>query len=418
MKRETNDHQLAPETRVLHTDYPGPDAYRALNMPVYHTAAYEFDTAEQMEDAFVGRTAEHAYSRITNPTVQYFEDRVKALSGAADVLALNSGMAAISNALMAVAYSGANIVTSSHLFGNSYSLISSTLRDFGVEARFCDLTDPAEVESRLDENTCALFLEVITNPQMEVADLQLLSDICRRHGVPLIADTTVVPFGVFCAGDFGVDIEIVSSTKYISGGATCIGGLIVDYGTFDWERSKKLRPLAGQFGKDAFKVKMRKEIHRNLGACMTPQVAYMQTLGLETLQVRYERAARTCLELAGRLQTLPGIVSVNYTGLPGNPFYEVSTKQFGVYPGAMFTFDLESREACFAFMNRLNLIRRATNLFDNKTLAIHPASTIFGPFSDEVRRSMDVSPATIRISVGLEHADDLFADFRQALKEI
>lgn len=403
------------EARLLHTPYERPDAYNALSMPVYHTAAYEFDSAEAMEAAFCGRTTDHAYSRITNPTVQYFEDRIQAITGAMSVTALNSGMAAICNTLMAIGFSGANIVTSPHLFGNTYSLMKTTLAAFGVEARFCDLTNPDEVRANVDYNTCAVFVEVITNPQLEVVDLKLLSSIAREAKVPLIADTTIVPFTVFHGKDFGIDIEIVSSTKYISGGATSVGGLILDNGTFDWSRSFILKHWYEQYGERAFTGRLRKEIHRNLGAYMTPQVAYMQTLGLETMQLRFERQASTCLELAKRLQSLHGIVSVNYTGLEDNPYYQLSTSQFGRYPGAMLTFDLPAREACFAFMNRLKLIRRATNLFDNKTLAIHPASTIYGSFTEEQRRDMDISQQTVRLSVGLEPVDDLYNDIEQAL---
>ncbi|MDR1456389.1 MAG: PLP-dependent transferase [Tannerella sp.] len=406
---------LSPETKALHTPFPADDAYGSLNMPVYQTVAYEFQTAAQMERAFTGRSAEHVYSRISNPSVQYFENRVKVLTGGADVVAFASGMAAIMNTFMAIAYTGSNIVTSPHLFGNTYSLLATTLKDFGVEARFCDLTCPEDVNAAIDGKTCAVFLEIVTNPQMEVADLRMLSAICKAKGVPLIADTTIVPFTVFHAGEFGVDIEIVSSTKYISGGATSLGGLVVDYDTFDWRRSSRLAPLVGLFSASAFSTKMRREIHRNLGAYMSPQAACLQTLGLESLTVRYRRAAETCRELAERLTRVEGVVSVNYPGLAGHLHHAVSQTQFGDCPGAMFTFDLVSREACFRFIDRLQLIRRATNLFDNRTLAIHPASTIFGSFPEKVRREMDISPQTIRISVGLEDADDLFGDLQQAI---
>jgi O-acetylhomoserine (thiol)-lyase len=403
------------EAAALHIPFEKEDAYHSIAMPVYNTAAFEFETAEEMEKAFCGQTAEHTYSRLTNPTVQYLETRVRITAGALGVTALNSGMAAVSNALMSIAYAGSNIVTSPHLFGNTYSFLASTLKDFGVEVRFCDLTDPEKVEAMMDENTCALFLEIITNPQMEVADLKKLSAVARKKGVPLLADTTIIPFTAFRAKEFGVDIEIVSSTKYISGGATSLGGLILDYGTFDWRQSKRLKELAKGFGNAAFTVKLRKEIHRNLGAYMTPQVAYMQTLGLETLQLRYERQAGTCLELAKRLAATPQIESANYNGLPDNPFYEVSLRQFGALVGAMLTFDLSSREACFLFLNRLKLIRRATNLFDNRTLAIHPASTIFGTFSEAIRQEMNISPKAIRLSIGLEDIDSLYDDILQAL---
>ncbi len=403
-------------SKLLHTAYAKPDAYNALSMPVYHSAAFEFDSAEQMELAFTGKAADHTYSRITNPTVQYFEDRVKTITGAFSVTALNSGMAAISNAIITLAKSGSNIVTSRHLFGNTYSLFASTLEAFGVEIRFCNLTNVDEVEAHIDANTCAVFLEIITNPQMEVVDLKAISAVAKQKGVPVIADTTIVPFCSFKAKDFGVNIEIVSSTKYISGGATSLGGLIIDYCNFDWLSSPKLHVMAKEFGPAAFTAKLRKEIHRNLGSYMTPHAAYMQTLGLETLTLRYERATSTCKQLVDRLEKLPEIESVNYTGLSSNKFHNLSKEQFGSRPGAMFTFNLSSREACFSFMNKLKLIKRATNLFDNKTLAIHPASTIFGTFTPDVRREMNVSDKTIRISVGLEDAEDLFLDIKHAVK--
>ena len=403
------------ETQLLHTPYAKPDAYNALSMPVYNSAAYEFDTAEQMELAFTGRAADHTYSRITNPTVQYFEDRIRKITGAFGVTALNSGMAAITNAIITVAKAGCNIVTSKHLFGNTYSFLASTLADFGVEARFVDLTNLDEVEAHIDANTCAVFLEIITNPQLEVVNLKALSAITKAKGVPLMADTTIVPFCSFNAKKFGINIEIVSSTKYISGGATSLGGIIIDYGTFDWISSPKLHVMAKEFGPTAFTAKLRKEVHRNMGAYMTPQVAYMQTLGLETLTLRYKHATDTCLKLVKKLQQVAAIESVNYTGLPDNKFNAISKEQFGDRPGAMFTIDLASREACFAFLNKLQLIKRATNLFDNKTLAIHPASTIYGTFTAETRKDLHVSDKTIRISVGMEDVEDLYNDFVQAL---
>ena len=410
-----NKEELSFTGKLLNTPYGKPDAYGALSMPVYHSAAFEFETAEEMEAAFIGKSPNHTYSRITNPTVQYFESRVQTITGALSVTALNSGMAAISNAIICLAQTGSNIVTSKHLFGNTYSFFVSTLAAFGVKTRFCDLTNPDEVEAHIDENTCAVFLEILTNPQLEVADLKALSAITKAKGVPLVADTTVIPFCTFKAKEFGINIEIVSSTKYISGGATSLGGLILDYGNFDWQALPKLHTMAKEFGPATFTAKLRKEIHRNLGAYMTPQVAYMQTLGLETLAVRYERVTDTCQKLVEKLEKLPEVESVNYTGLPSNKYYILSKEQFGDRPGAMFTLDLASREACFTFMNKLKVVRRATNLFDNKTLAIHPASTIFVTFTPTVRKDMNVSDKTLRISVGLEDLEDLYADFVQAL---
>ncbi|MEA4918984.1 PLP-dependent transferase [Proteiniphilum sp.] len=402
------------EAVLLSTAYPKPDPYGALSMPVYHSLAYEFQTAEEMEAAFCGWTNEHTYSRITNPTVQHFEELVKSATGAYGVTALNSGMAAISNTLITLAWSGSNLVTSRHLFGNTYSFFVNTLNAFGMEVRFCDLTNMEEVANAIDEKTCGLFLEIITNPQMEVVDLAKLSKIVHDRGVPLIADTTIIPFSIFHAVDFGVDIEVIASTKYISGGATSLGGLIIDYGKFHNYRTPALKAFES-ISQSPFHTRLRKEVHRNLGAYMTPDAAYQQSLGLETLQLRFGRQAGSCKELAEKLQSLPDVRSVNYTGLPDNPFYEVSKRQFGDYPGAMLTFDLESKECCFSFMNRLKLIRRATNLFDNRSLIIHPASTIFGSFSAAQREMMNVKDTTIRLSVGLESVECLFEDICQAL---
>ena len=389
---------MKKQTKAIHTRFAQRDAYNALSMPVYHTAAYEFGDAEEMADAFCWRKCMPDYSRVMNPTVMFFEDKVKELTGANDVVALSSGMAAISNTLVCIAAAGKNIVSSRHLFGNTYSLLVNTLQRFGITPHFCDLTDTEAVERLVDDNTCCIYLEIITNPQMEVADLQALSRIARAKGIPLIADTTLIPFTQFDGRALGIDIEIVSSTKYLSGGATSIGGLVIDYGQCD-----------------GFSIRMRREILLNLGAYMTPHVAYMHTIGLETLDARYRLQSANALALARRLCSLKGIRHVNYVGLEDNPYHELARRQYGDTAGAMVTIDLEDREACFNFINRLQLIRRATNLFDNKTLAIHPASTIFGTFSDEERRQMDILDTTIRLSVGLEDVDDLFEDIRQAL---
>lgn len=405
------------ESEVLHTPYELADPHNALSMPIYHCAAYEFSSAEEMEDAFLGKNARHTYSRISNPSVQHFEQQIKNITGAFSVTALNSGMAAITNVVFELAYAGANIVTTDRLFGNTFSFFKSTIEAFGVQARFCDLTDLEAVEKNIDADTCMIFGEIITNPQQVVIDLQALAALAHKYNIPFVADTTIIPPHLLKSKNFGVDIEVLSSTKYISGGGTSVGGLIVDNGIFDWSHSKRLASLAEKFGKSAFTEKLRKEIHRNLGAYMTPHSAYMQSLGLATLPLRYEKQTQTCADLARELQKIPAIVSVNYTGLKENPFYELSTRQFGKNPGAMLTFDLASKQACFSFLNRLKRIHRATNLFDTRSLAIHPASTIFGNFSLEQRQAMDVRETTIRLSVGLEAKEELLNDILQALNE-
>lgn len=400
---------------ALHPKFIKDDPYGTLSMPIYHTAAFEFESAEAMELAFTGKSPDFVYARVSNPTVQHYENSIRDITNALSVTALNSGMAAISNALITLASAGSNIITSRHLFGNTYSFFVSTLAAFGIETRFCDLTDICAIEKAIDDNTCAIFFEIITNPQMEVVDIAEISQIARKHHVPLIADTTIIPFCALNAGKLGVDIEIVSSTKYLSGGATSVGGLILDYGNFDWKETKKLSSVAKEHGKEAFTFKLKKEIHRNLGAYMTPQVAYMHSLGLETLELRYKKSSETAGMLAKKLSQLPFIKSVNYPGLKTNKYFELSKQQFGDYTGAMLTFDLISSAACFRLLNHLKLIKRATNLFDNKSLAIHPYSTIYGNFTKEARTIMHVSDKTIRISVGLEEVESLFQDIAQAM---
>ena len=307
-------------------------------------------------------------------------------------------MAAISNALLAVAGRGKNIVTSKHLFGNTLGLITTTFTRFGVEPRLTDLTNLEAVEAAIDEKTACVFLEILTNPQMEVADLEAISAIAHKKGVPVIADSTVIPFTETNLKELGVDVEVLSSTKYLSGGGTSLGGLVVDYGT-----------------QPEINKRIKYELLFNLGAYMTPQAAYMQTLGLETLDVRYQRQASNALWLAQQLQKIPSIKYVNYIGLDDNPYHELALKQFGKTAGAMLTIDLASKDACFSFLNRLQLIHRATNLFDSRTLAIHPASTIFGNFREQQLELIDVKQTTIRLSIGLEDKEDLLNDIKQAL---
>ena len=391
---------MKKQTIAINTPYVRPDAYGSLAVPIYNNVAFEFQDAQQMADAFCNRIKAPDYARVENPTVTNLEQRVKALTQAQHVTAFNSGMAAISNALLAVSAQGRNIVTSRHLFGNTLALLTTTLRRWGVEARLRDQTDLQAVAQAIDADTCAVFLEVLTNPQLEVADLQAIAEIAHRKGVPVIADSTAIPFTETQLKALGIDVEVVSSTKYLSGGGTSLGGLVIDYGTF---------PDINQ--------RVKYELLFNLGAYMTPQAAYMQTLGLETLDARYQRQAANALLLAETLSEWGRIQRVNYIGLEDNPYHELARRQFGPTAGAMLTIDLRSQEACFRFLNRLRLIHRATNLFDNRTLAIHPASTIFGLFTEEQLRQMDVRQTTIRLSIGLEDAEDLLEDIQQALED-
>ena len=391
---------MKKQTIAINTPFTRQDVYGALAVPIYNNVAFAFDDAQEMADAFCNRIKAPDYARVENPTVTNLEQRVKALTGAEHVTAFNSGMAAISNALLAATEQGKNIVTSHHLFGNTLALITTTLTRFSVEPRLIDLTNLEAVKSAIDKQTACVFLEVLTNPQMEVADLKAISTIAHKKGVPVIADSTAIPFTETNLKELGVDVEVLSSTKYLSGGGTSLGGLIVDYGT-----------------QPDINKRVKYELLFNLGAYMTPQAAYMQTLGLETLDVRYQRQAGNALWLAQQLSEMPSIKQVNYIGLESNHYHELAQQQFGKTSGAMLTIDLESKNACFKFLNRLKLVHRATNLFDSRTLAIHPASTIFGNFKDEQLQQMDVRQTTIRLSIGLEDKEDILNDIKQALTD-
>lgn len=389
---------MKKNTIAIHTPYPRKDAYGALSMPVYNCCAYEFKDHKEMEDSFCMRSDAPDYSRVTNPTVINLEHIVKNLTGAKDVIAFNSGMAAISAVFMAITAAGKRVVTSRHLFGNTYLLLTKTLKRFGVETVLVDLTDLEAVSKAVDDNTACIYLETITNPQMEIADISALAEIAHAHGAALVADTTMIPFTCADVHRLGVDIEVLSSTKYLSGGATSLGGLVIDYGTIE-----------------GFRDAVRKDILMNLGGYMTPNPAYLQTLGLETLQVRYDAQQANAMEVALALDELDD-VEVCYPGLPDNPYHELCDRQFDGNYSAMVTFMLPTEEACYRFIDSLQIVKRATNLFDNRTLAIHPYSTIYGTIPVETRLDMDVSPRLIRLSIGLEDADDIISDLTQAIE--
>jgi len=403
-------------TKILHTKFLKEDVHGSLHMPVYDNVTFEFKTAEELELAFQGRKPSHMYSRISNPTVEHFEQRLKTISMAAGVLALSSGMAAIANTILTIAKTGDNIITSKHLFGNTYSLFEQTLKEWGLETRFTDLTKPDEVAHLIDGKTKAIFLETITNPQLEVTDIMALSAIAGPAKVLIIADTTMTPPYLFDAKSFGVDIEVLSSTKWISGGATSVGGVIIDHGSYDWKQNAKLSADAKKFGPFAFINRLRREVYRNTGACLSAHSAYLQSLGLETLTLRLDLACANTLKVAEFLQSQSSVQSVNYPGLKSSPFYETASIQFNHKPGALLTFDLASKEQCFQFINGLKLLRRATNLQDNRTLILHPASTIFCEYTAPQLQSMGVRETMVRLSVGIEDSQDIIADIKQSLK--
>lgn len=404
-------------TRSLNIPFPKKDPHNALAMPIYEAVAFEFASAEDIAANFRGELPAHTYSRTSNPTVEYFETKVKTLTGAHQVLALSSGMSAISATIMAVCGKGDNIISGNHLFGHTLALFENSLSAYGLETRFVDTGKPELIEKLIDENTRAIYFETVTNPQLEIADISLIAEIANKHGILLIVDSTVTPPSVFDSKSLGVHVEVMSTTKFISGGATSVGGLVLDNGLYDWSKNPNCRAFSEKFKKDAFIARLRKNYYRNLGMPMTAHTANYMISGLDILELRVERCYGNCMKLGEFLNQNTQVKRVDYPGLKDSAFYGLAVKQFGGVPGTVMTFDLESQEACFRFMNRLKVIRRATNLNDNKSLIIHPFSTIYAEFPENERLRMGVRSTMMRLSVGIEGAADLIEDIEQALRK-
>ncbi len=402
-------------TTSLNVPFSKKDPHNSLQMPLYESVAFEFDSAEQMEANFKGEYVAHVYSRSSSPTVEYFEMKLKTLTKSNGVIAVSSGMAAISNTIMAITKSGENIISSNQLFGHTLALFNNTFKEFGFETRYSLLKSEPDIESLIDEKTRAIYFETVTNPQLKIVDIEMLSKIALKHNLLLIADSTITPPNVFEAGKFGVNIEVISTTKYISGGATSFGGAIIDHGNYDWKCNPNFSKYTEKFLGNAFMAKIRKNIYRNTGGSMTPQTAKLQIQGLDILELRVEKCYDNCMDLSAFFKTHSKIKSIDYPGLQSDSNFEFAKKYFNGVPGTILSFDLESKEACFTFMNKLKIIRRATNLNDNKTLIIHPYSTIYAEFSDEERDKANIRDTMMRLSVGIENVADLIQDIEQAL---
>ena len=403
-------------TRSLNIPFPKKDPHNALAMPIYESVAFEFASSEDIAANFRGEFPAHTYSRTSNPTVEYFETKVKTLTGAHHVLAVSSGMAAISATIMAICKQGDNIVSGKHLFGHTLSLFEQSLSAYGIETRFVDTTKIDLIEPLIDQNTRAIYFETVTNPQLEIADISRLAEIANRYGIILIADSTITPPSVFSSKSLGVHVEVMSTTKFISGGATAVGGMIIDNGLYNWSQNPNCTEMFKKFGQDAFVARLRKNYYRNIGMPMTAHTANYMIAGLDILELRVERCYQNCLKLGEFFENHPQVTRVDYPGLKNSPYYDLAIRQFGGVPGTVMTFDLANQEECYSFMNLLKVIRRATNLNDNKSLIIHPYSTIYTEFPESERIEMGIRPGMMRLSVGIEGAEDLIEDIEQALR--
>ena len=404
-------------TTLLHHGFGSEKNSGSTLTPIYQVSAFSQESAEKLEAVFNNRAPGFAYTRIGNPTTDSFERRVSSLEKGIGAVACSSGMAAVTLSLLNILQAGDEVIASARLFGGTIDLFHD-LEAFGIKTRFVTEVTAESVRQQLNEKTKAVFTELIGNPKLNVVDLQSVADVAHENNVPFIVDSTTATPYLVRPFDFGADIVVHSSSKYINGNGSAISGIIVDSGKFKWDPARyKGFEEYKRFGKFAYLAKLRNGIWRNVGCCIAPSTAFLNSLGLETLGLRMERLCSNALQLAEFLQGFEGI-KVNYPALKGNPYYNLVQKQFGGKGGAIISIDAGSKERAFKLINSLKYATIATNIGDLRTLVIHPESTIFTHGTKEQKENAGVFEGSIRISVGIEDIADLKEDFEQAIKNI
>ena len=417
------------ETLAIHAGFSPDPTTKSVAVPIYQTTSYAFDNTQHGADLFDLKVPGNIYTRIMNPTNDVLEQRVAAMEGGVAGLAVASGMAAITYAIQTLAEVGDNIVSVAKLYGGTYNLFAHTLPRQGIEVRFADHADIAALEALIDDRTKAVFCESIGNPSGNVIDLAALAEAAHRKGVPLIVDNTVATPALCRPIEHGADIVVHSLTKYIGGHGTTVGGLVVDGGTFPWAEHAERFPLLNTpdpsyhgvvyteaFGPAAFIGRCRVVPLRNMGAALSPFNAFQILMGLETLSLRMERHCENAQKVAEFLQGHEQVEWVNYAGLPGHPEHALAQRYMGGKPASILSFGIKGGEAAGArFIDALGLVVRLVNIGDAKSLACHPASTTHRQLNDEELVKAGVSREMVRLSIGIEHIDDILADLEQAL---
>ncbi|CAN0627261.1 O-acetyl-L-homoserine sulfhydrylase [Burkholderia multivorans] len=417
------------ETIAVHGGYDPDPTTRAVAVPIYQTVAYAFDDTQHGADLFDLKVQGNIYTRIMNPTTDVLEKRVAALEGGIGALALASGQAAVTYAIQTIAEAGDNIVSASALYGGTYNLFAHTLPQYGISARFADPRDPASFEPLIDARTKAIFAESVGNPLGNVTDIAALAEIAHRHGIPLIVDNTVPSPYLLRPFEHGADIVVHSLTKYLGGHGTSLGGAIVDSGTFPWaehaDRFKRLNEpdvsyhgvvYTEAFGPAAYIGRARVVPLRNMGAAISPFNAFQILQGIETLALRVDRITENALEIAKYLSGHEKVEWVNFAGLPDHPDHALVKRYLSGRAPGLLTFGVRGgREGGAKFQDALQLFTRLVNIGDAKSLATHPASTTHRQLSPAELAKAGVKEETVRLSIGIEHIDDLIADLDQAL---
>lgn len=420
------------ESLALHHGYESEATTKSAAVPIYQTTSYTFDNTQHGADLFDLKVEGNIYTRIMNPTNAVLEQRIAAMEGGVGALALASGMAAITYAIQCITRVGDNIVSTSQLYGGTYNLFAHSLPSQGIDVRMVEGSDYAAFEQQIDGNTKAVFCESIGNPAGNVVDIAKLAEIAHRHGVPLIVDNTVATPYLCRPIDHGADIVVQSLTKYIGGHGIAVGGAIIDSGQFDWAAHPEKFPMLNEpdpsyhgvvfteaLGPAAYIGRCRVVPLRNTGAALSPTNGFYILQGLETLGLRMERHCSNALKVAQFLQQHPKVSWINYAALADSRYYDVCQRMCKGHASGILSFGLKGgREAGGRFIDALQMILRLVNIGDAKSLACHPASTTHRQLNDEELAKAGVSPDLVRLSVGIEHIDDIIADIEQALNHV
>ena len=423
---------LKRETLALHAGYEPDPTTNSRQVPIYPTTSYVFNDPEHAANLFALSEFGNIYSRLSNPTCDVLEQRIAALDGGIYALSFSSGQAAINAAILTIAHSGQNIISSTSLYGGTWTLFTQTFKQLGIEVRFFDPNEPEKIDELVDENSRCVYFESLGNPKNDVPDFEKISKLSHNHGLPVICDNTVMTPFLLRPFEHGVDIVIHSTTKFIGGHGAHIGGVIVDSGNFKWADNPEkwpefcgpspsyhgavleeaLRPL----GNLVYLVQIRTHWLRDTGAAMSPFAAWITLQGLETLHLRMERHCQNAQEIAEYLDKHDQVEWVNYPGLKSHPDYNKAEKYLPDGKGAIIGFGIKGgKEAAVKFINNVKLLSHLANIGDARTLVIHPASTTHSQLSEEEQKETGVNPEYIRLSIGLENIDDIKADINQAL---
>lgn len=421
------------DTVAIHGGYRASAETVTTSVPLYRSAAYLFESSEYAADLFALKQKGYTYTRLGNPTQEILEDRVAELEGGAAALALASGTAAIYYSVVNICQAGDEVLSAGNLYGGTFTMFNNILPQFGIKTRFVNSMDPEDFRAAITPNTKLLFSETIGNPTLDVADLRGLADVAHAHNIPLVVDSTFTTPALVRPIEHGADIVAHSLTKWMGGQGTAIGGVVVDSGTFDWKQEQfplftqpdsSYHGLRWAYDLDqlnpiAFIMRMRLVPLRNLGACISPDNAWLFLQGLETLSLRMERHCRNAETIAEFLSKHPKINWIRYPGLKNDPAYRTATMYLRKGYGGMVVFGIEGgKEGGRRFVDNLQLISNVANVGDAKTLVIHPGSTTHSQLTEEEQEASGVKPELIRLSAGLEHIDDILRDLEQALKAV